>query len=81
MSAINELLLELDALSNILTDLGGEREDPIFLGLSSRVDDLIEKYNHKVLTQLKGKYNREVLTQLKRNEVALNSIHNTEDGC
>ncbi len=69
MAAINELLIELNTLSNILTELGVEREEPIFFGLSSRVDDLIEKYNHKVLTQLKG------------NEAALNSIDNTEDGC
>ncbi len=69
MAAITELLLELDALSNILTDLGVEREEPIFLGLSSRVDDLIEKYNH------------EVLAQLKRYEATFDSIDNTEDGC
>ncbi len=69
MAAINELLIELNTLSNILTELGVEREEPIFFGLSSRVDDLIEKYN------------REVLAQLKRNEAALNSIDNTEDGC
>ncbi len=42
---IEELLEELDALSDILTDLGDERKDTLFFGLSSRVDDLIEKYS------------------------------------
>jgi hypothetical protein len=49
-----DLMEELDTLSEILTDLGMDRDDPIFLGLSSKVDDLIEKYNLVVIETTGG---------------------------
>jgi len=49
MSALGDLLNELDTLSDIITGVGVERKDPIFFGLSSKLDDVIEKYNSKLL--------------------------------
>jgi len=48
-AVLADVLEELDALSNILTDLGVEREDPLFFGLSSKLDDVIEKYNRQLI--------------------------------
>ena len=48
-AVLADVLEELDALSDILTDLGVEREDPLFFGLSSKLDDVIEKYNQQLI--------------------------------
>ena len=48
-TVLADILEELDALSNILTDLGTERKDPLFYGLSNKLDDVIEKYNQELI--------------------------------
>ena len=67
-NSLAELLIELDTLSDIMTDLGVEREDRIFFGLSSQLDELIEKYN------------LELLAQHKREQDFINSVTG-DDGC
>ena len=67
-NSLAELLIELDTLSDIMTDLGVEREDRIFFGLSSQLDELIEKYN------------LEIIAQRKREQDFINLV-NSNDGC